>query len=233
MASRPPMTPPSQPASPQGAGGVAPVTPPASAPTSNDLDGPGEEVTPEEQALYTAFVQAGLDVIVPPSDGKPQFAPFIFDLLRGQYDDQVVQLFAQADPPISPDPIDAAAVTGCLVVIMAEASAEQGGVDIPNDIVFMGGAEILEYIINVSDAAKIHDFSDQDIDNTVARAMDLYRTSASTRTDQEGLKGEFGEIVAADKAGTLNSLLPGMKGAEQRAAQAQQPAPPQQQGQPQ
>lgn len=86
---------------------------------------------------------------------------------------------------------------------------QQGGY--PDDVVLHGGVAIIEELIEVAEAAKIHDFSEQDIEGITYRAMDLFRT-ASPRVDQDALKAEFGQVVEADRAGTLGKILPGLPG---------------------
>ena len=170
----------------------------------------GEPSTPEEQAMYDAIVNAGLDIIVP--GGGSEVAPPFLESLKGNLPAEVQQMFAAAEPPIDPNPLDAAAATGTVVVMLAEQQVEASGQQVPNDVLFHAGAEILEYVINVSDSAGIHDFSEEDIERVTFRAMDLYRTAAP-RADQEALAQEFGQVVEADKAGQLGALLPGMGGA--------------------
>lgn len=166
-----------------------------------------EAATPEEQAMYDAVVNAGLDIVVP--GGGQDVAPAILDSLKGNLPQEVQQMFAGAEPPIDANPLDAAAVTGTVVVMLAEQQVEANGQQVPNDVLFHAGAEILEYVINVSDSAGIHDFQPEDIEKVTFRAMDLYRTAAP-RADQEALAQEFGQVVEADKAGQLGALLPGV-----------------------
>lgn len=172
--------------------------------------GPEDEDTaasPEEQAMYEAVVNAGLTIVVP--EGGEEVAPPILASLKGELPDEVRQMFASAQPPIDNNPLDAAAVTGTVIVMLAEQQIEANGQQIPNDVLFHAGAEILEYIINVSDSAGIHDFQPEDVERVTYRAMDLYRTIAP-RADQDALAQEFGQVVEADKAGTLGAMLPGI-----------------------
>lgn len=212
MASQPPM----------GIGSMAgaptqPVAAGAAPPQPTDIQAPagedGQQATPEEQKMYKAVVLAGLDIVVP--EGGEEVAPAILASLKGEFPPEVAQMFAQAQPPIDPNPLDAAAVTATVIAMLAEQKIEANGQQIPNDILYHAGVEIIEYICNVSDAAGIHDFSEEDMEKVTYRAMDLYRTAAP-RADQEALAGEFEQVLAADKAGQLGTLLPGV-GQQQKA----------------
>lgn len=218
MASRPPMAAPRPPA-PGGATMPAPAAPQQQ--MGPDTGGM-EQATPEEQAMYEQLVTAALDFFVPKS--SDQIAPPVLASLKGQYPEAAMQMFAEAEPPIDTNPLDAVAVTATIALMMAENEIEKGGAQIPNDIVFHAGAEVIEYAIAASEAANIHDFNEQDMERVTYRAMDLYRT-ASPRADQEALAAEFEEVVAADRAGQLGALLPGIEGRGKRMEEGEQEEP--------
>ncbi len=97
-------------------------------------------------------------------------------------------------------------------------SDEPGGTE-PIDyaaVTIHAGAAIAEELMEIAEAAKVHDFSDQDIEGVTFRAMDLYnvagRNGAAKGYDQAALTAEFEQIVAADKAGRLGEVLPGLPG---------------------
>lgn len=97
-----------------------------------------------------------------------------------------------------------------------DGAGEYGGKPDYDAVLMHAGKAIFEELIDVAEAAGLHDFTEQEIEGAWFRAMDLYRTAAETigKTgyDPEALKAEFGQIVEANKAGNLNSILPGLPG---------------------
>lgn len=181
-----------------GGGGEAQQDPAAAEPEGN--------VTPEEQEAYDRFVMNGMEVIYPKEGGV---SPAVMAHLGGKFED-VAEVFAQAEPPLQPGPIDNLAVAAVAVVLMLEASAGQAGAEVSDDIVFHGGVELVEQLADVAEAAQVHNYSEEEQEGALYRAIDLYRVS-SGRVDQESLKGEFGQVVEADRAGQLGSILPGIE----------------------
>ena len=188
------------------------MLPPAGDPNAQPIDdggmSQGEQATPEEQALYEQFLNAAGDVIYPNGD-KP--SPEIIANLKGDIDPQAMQMFADAQPPVAQSPQDAVSATAVLLTMLVDGQGKASGTDYPDDVVLHAGAGIIEILVDISEAAKIHDFSEQEMEGLTYRAMDLFRI-ASPRVDTEALKGEFGQIVAADKSGQLNKVLPGLPG---------------------
>lgn len=179
----------------------------------------GQEASPEEQAIYDAFIEKAQSIVFPP-EGEPTARPEIVANLKGQFDEQVMQMFAQAEPPIAETPQEALSVTTVTLVMMTEALMAQEGVDVPDEVVYNAGVEVLEILAEVTEAATGYDYTQDDMDNAALRAMDLYRL-ASPRVDNEALKAEFEEIMAANDAGELDKVLPG---AWQYASQKGAPA---------
>ena len=179
----------------------------------------GEAVSPEEQGAYDAFVKQAMAIVYPPEEpgtARPQ----IIDNLKGVFDAQIMQMFQAAEPPIAETPQEALSVTTVTLVMMTEALMLQEGMEVPDSVVYHGGIEVLEILTEAAEAATGYDFTQEDIDNAALRAMDLYRL-ASPRADNDALKAEFDEIVAANDAGNLDQVLPG---ATQYAAQKGAPA---------
>lgn len=206
--------------------GAAPAAQPQIDPNAALQDAGGETATPEEQAVYDMMVNQALDIIYPDdAPGRPRDQ--IVENLRGVFDPQVAQLFQQAEPPVSETAEDAVAVTSVVLTMMCEGALAQRGTDVPDDVVFHAGKEIIELLVELSEGLGLADFGPGDVDDIFLRAMDLYRL-ASPRVDPESLTGEFEQIIAADKSGGVDKILPGAeKYAQQRggpAAAPQQPA---------
>ena len=175
-------------------------------PAASATEGSGE-VSPEEQATYDAFIKQALGVMYPPEDpgtARPQ----IIANLKGEFDEQIMQMFAAAEPPIAETPQEALSVTTVTLVMMTESLMMQEGQDVPDEVVQHGGVEVMEALVELGEAAGLYDYTQEDMDNAALRAMDLYRL-ASPRVDNEALTAEFEEIIAADKAGMLDKVLPG------------------------
>lgn len=198
---------------PQAAPPMAAQAPQAAPPAGGEemaAAGSDGEVSPEEQALYDQFVKTALYMIIYP-EGQEGASPEILDNLRGNFDEQAVQMFAEAQPPIAPSPQDSVSVAAVLITLMVDAMGQQEGVDYPDDVVQHAGVAIVEELIEVSEAAKIYEFPEEEMDGILFRAIDLFRIS-SPRVDPEALKAQFGTLAQASKDGTLNNVLPGLPG---------------------
>lgn len=83
-------------------------------------------------------------------------------------------------------------------------------------VILHAGKAIIEELVEVAEAAKLHDFAEQDMEGIVYRAMDLYRVasenSGNPGFDKAGLTREFEGLVAADQQGQASRILPGLPG---------------------
>ena len=186
---------------------------PAQEPAVDDqsaLQAGQEQASPEEQRLYDDFVNTALSIIYPKGEQQGTVNPSVVTTLRGEIDPQVMAMFEMAEPPLTQSPIDLLAVSTVQLTLVVEDKAEASGQQLPDDVVMHGGVEILEALVEVAEAAGVHDYSEEDIENATYRAMDLYRIS-SPRVDQQALSQEFGAIAEADKSGSLSQLLPGIE----------------------
>ena len=178
-----------------------------------DVADPSEgqpNVSPEEQAQYDHFVGNAQELIYGDGeDGQPRVEPAVLAQLRGEMDQEVQGVFANVEPPLSGSPTDNLAAATVMVVLVLEGTAASEGTQLDDAVVLHGGTEILSDLAEIAEAARIHAYTQEEIEAATYRAMDMYRTT-SGRVDQEALKAQFGEIVAADKAGTLDQLLPGI-----------------------
>lgn len=194
------------PASPAPQGGA----PDPSRVSDSDEDGEQPNVTPEEQAQYDAFVNNGLKVIYGSDEegGEPGARPDILNRLKE-----------------SSDPLENLANTTVWLVTMLETSAEKGGNQLDDSVVMHGGKAILEELAEVSEAANIHDFTEEEMEGAWYRGLDLYRETATQdgRVDPDALKEQFGEIQRADEQGRMGDVLPQL-GTE---AGGKTPTPPQ------
>lgn len=150
----------------------------------------GEEqpnVTPEEQAEYDRFMDNALKLIY-----NEKALPQVIRSLAG-----------------GGDPVEGLANTTVMVIGRLEDSAGGHG-SINGDVLFHGGVEILEDLADLAGEAGIKDFSEQEIEAALYRALDQYRMMRQgDGTLNEGpMREEFEQLVAADRAGALDQALP-------------------------
>lgn len=187
--------------------------------------GEGEPASPEEQAIYDRFVRTVMGVIYP--EGPEQVSPAIMQNLQGQFDERAQAMFAEAVPPVQPTPTDSMAQTAVLLTLAVESAIERAGQQIPDEVLFHAGTEVLEMLAELAEAAGIADLSDDELNAVTLRAMDLYRVS-SPRVDPQALTAEFEQIIAADRQGKIDQVLPGassFKGFGMEGAQPEQEEP--------
>lgn len=171
---------------------------------ADSLPATGEEesnVTPEEQAQYDEFVANGMNLI---------------------YDEKGLQ---QTLESLEGDgsPIEGLASTLIGVVSRLEDSAEEAGTPISGDVVYHGGVELLEQLAEMSSKAKLHDYSEEDMESALFMALDQYRQMRQQqgKLPEDELKADFNSILQAEQAGNLDQALPGIEEYAARASQQQ------------
>jgi hypothetical protein len=171
-----------------------------------EADDETPNVTPEEQQQYDTFVNNAMEIIYT-DDGKVE--------------PQVLQRLSTGNKPI-----DTLAQTTVWVVMMAEQDAKRNNVAIDDDVIFHAGREILEQLIEVAEAAGIHEFKEAEIQGAWYQALDMYReanTGEGGRIDEAAAAEDFQALDAADKEGRADEVLPGYgQMSEQAIAMAMQ-----------
>lgn len=84
----------------------------------------------------------------------------------------------------------------------------------PEAVLMEGGKLAVEELVEVAEAANIHDFSQEEIDGAFYRALDLFRV-AQEKIDPrvvQSLQRGFEQLRTADQKGELNKVLPGLPG---------------------
>lgn len=145
-------------------------------------------VTPEEQAQYDDFMDKAFQVAY---DAK--FFP------------QVLDRIAKATSPQE----GLAAVTVAVVKRIADV-AQQSRQPYSGDVLFAAGTELLEDLADTAQKAGIHDFSEQELEGALYRAMDLYREQSGDLSQDPNIQADFGQLVEADRAGRLDQMVPGI-----------------------
>jgi len=206
-------------------GGMQQQAQPAQAPMGQepmDEAGGGNPATEAEQAAYEEFASTLADVLYPRETPGEVF-PQVMLNLKGEFDQQMLSLFEGVDPPLTDSPQDAVSATAVLIILVVDKQmglldqsfAEQQGEDFSPEAVLMeGGKLVVEELIEVSEAAGLHDFQEQDIEGTFYRALDLFRVAQEKVNPRvvEALQRGFEEIRAADQQGQLGKVLPGLPG---------------------
>jgi len=147
-------------------------------------------VTPEEQKAYEQFVGNALTMI---SDPKTRSG--ILASLEGDG-----------------NPQEGLAMTASTVVKQVADSARQNGMKLSGDVLLHGGQEIVESLADVQASAGIADLSDKEIEGAFFRGLDLYREMSTKdgSLDPATFEEDFRSIVAANKEGRLDELVPGI-----------------------
>ena len=173
-------------------GPIQPGAPMEDAPEDMPAQGdPGDEqpnVSPELQQQYDRFVVNGIQMIQA-SSGK------IIERLKA-----------------SQNPIEGLASATVMIVTRLEDSAESKGVKIDPEVLVNGGLEIMGTLAEVAEAANIHSFTEEEIENAGYAAMDQYGTARkqSGKLDEQAIGRDYQQMLEADKAGRLDEVLPGI-----------------------
>lgn len=184
--------------------------------TDHDGDGQQPNVSPEEQAAYDQFVNNALEIIYP-ADQRGQMSKSVVAHLQGKFEPQLQQMLAQVQPQVDPgNPVDTIGATAALIGLFLDASAHQAGKDIPDEVIFHAGREVVEVLGNDGEKFAGFNLDDKQIEQAFYRAADIFR-QVSPRADQQQLAGEFEQIVQADKDGQLQQVMPGAAKMERAA----------------
>lgn len=151
-------------------------------------------VTPEEQAVYDQVVTNAYKIIYPEGE-EAQVSPKIIASLKA-----------------SDKPVLNLATTAVTLVTALQQSAKASGQPVPGEVLFHAATEIIEDLAEVSEAAKIHDYSEEEMENALYLGLDMYREQA-TKTgdiDTEQLKEGWEQVKQADASGTMDQFAPGL-----------------------
>ena len=161
-------------------------------------EGDQPNVSPEEQAQYNLFVDNGLKLIF-----DKAAAPKLLQRIKA-----------------SESPSEGLASATVAIVTRLKDSAEQKGVKLDDAVLLHGGLELMENIAELSNAAKVHEFTPDEIEVAMYQALDQYGTRELERgtLDKEAVAQDFKTMMDADKAGKIDELIPGLS---QRAREIQ------------
>lgn len=170
-------------------------------------EGEGDQPTPEEQELYNQFVSNAAKLIY-----SPEIRKSIEENLSG-----------------NGNPIEGFARTLVLVVSRAEQSALENDIKIPGDVMYAGADEIMDLLIEYAGEAGIATLTDEQAEQAWYLALDMYREKkeAAGELDPEAMAQDMQEIAAAEEAGNLDQMLPGI-GQAMKRGEKQAPGNPEQ-----
>lgn len=169
--------------------------------------GEGESnVSPEEQAQYDQFVKNGMELIY---DEKTM--PQLMQSLEG-----------------AGTPTEGLANALVTVVMRLEDSAKQQGQEISGEVIMHAATELMEQLVELAEAAGVHEFTPEDIESSYLLAIDTYRTARQGKGDLpvDDLKQDMDMMMQADQQGRLDEVVPGISEYAKRAPK------PEGQGQP-
>lgn len=120
------------------------------------------------------------------------------------------------------NPISSLARTTITLILRLKDAYEQNKAPIDDAVLFGVGKAILEDLAQTATLAKIHDFSQHDIDVAFYNAMDMYRAIGVQKgwLDPKEFQQEIQQIKQADADGTLDKILPGMQEVAQKVGGA-------------
>lgn len=159
----------------------------------------------EDQALYDWFVVSAMQLM-----DSPETQGDVIATLDG-----------------AGDPVEGAAETTVSIAMRILMEAESEGRPLPFAVVFEAVSEVFEHIVDTSEAAGLHDFSDEDMTAGFLRATDELRIAMSEAglLDQDQVQGEFDDLVSAEQAGELEALLGDGVAPDERVADPLQDQP--------
>lgn len=146
-------------------------------------------VSPEEQEQYDQFVTNGMSLI-----HSEESMPQVLETLKGDG-----------------NPVEGLSHALVAVVTRLEQSAEEAGTPVEGDIKMHGGEALRDQLVELAEAAGIHEYTPDEVETAFFMACDQYREmkqqDGSLPVDE--LSQDMNELVAADKEGRLDEIAPG------------------------
>lgn len=165
--------------------------------------------------------------VQPPLTNSPQdmvsATAVILTLIVDQKMGLLEQAMQQRDAPDNEQAEAAAAPGGQPPSEQDEAAAEEDKSPFdPGAVLFEGGKVAVETLIEVSEAARIHNFTPEETEGAYLRAVDLFRVAQTKVNPQliQTLSADFARLVQADRAGQGSKVLPGLPGGPPMQQQA-------------
>jgi hypothetical protein len=191
------------------------------APEGDTVPDDESNVTPEEQKAYEEFVLKGYELLY--EDGKVREG--IVKLLDDDPADlkkalgEHLQLDAPADPQ-SPEagtmwdqirPVIVLGAAGAILTLEVLRSYDDPK-SVDGAVILHGGKQFVEDLAEIAGKTGAHDYSEAEMADAFRRGADIFRDAAESEglIDTEQAKGEWGQIVEADKQGDVDAVVPGI-----------------------
>jgi hypothetical protein len=152
-----------------------------------DFDDDGGAAPEDQQTLYDWFVTSAMQLM----DGEETQIEVLNTLEGGA------------------DPVEGVAETAVALTLRVLVAARDSNRDVPFGLTYEAMAEIFEHLVETSEAAGIHDFSDEDMQAGFIRATDGLRIAMTEQglLDEASVQAEFEDIKAADERGDLDEMI--------------------------
>ncbi len=157
-------------------------------------------VSPEEQREYDLFIENAMQILYG---------------TEGKVEPEVLKRLSTGSKPI-----DVLAQTTVWLVMMLDGDAQRNGVAISDDVLFHGARDIMELLIEISEAAGLHTYKEAEIQGAWYMALDMWREANSDEGDRfnaEEAASQFEALNEADKEGRADEVLPGFEQQSERA----------------
>lgn len=185
---------------------------------------PPGEAPPEEEAMPP---EAPPDAAIPPAVGdqeegitpaspeeQEEMEHFVGRAWELIYDDKtfprVVEMLSGGGKD-GGDPVHGLAMATEMVVARVAQAADQAGHQVPPDVLYHAGADILEELAEVSRRGQIKDYSqDPDsLERAWLEALDIFRDrlQKAGELDQESAKADLDRLIAMDQNGMLEKIM--------------------------
>jgi hypothetical protein len=152
---------------------------------------PEEEsnVSPEDQRAYDTFVTNGMKLMY-----SEKAMPTLVQAIQG-----------------GGNPVEGLANAALTVVTQLEQSAKQKGKEISPDVKYHGSEELLAQMAELAEAAGVHEFSEEELEQAFFLALDMYRVAKQEagELDEGALKQDMQMLQQADQQGQLDQVVPG------------------------
>lgn len=164
-------------------------------------------VSPEEQAAYEQFVEAGIALIY----GGGEVRPGILQLLDNDPAD-LIAVLGDNVPELKERFSKVVALAATTVIVVLEVVRNLP--EKPDGAILMhGGKAILEDLAELAEQAGQEEFTQDELNTAFLHAVDIYQAVGTEEgfVDKENASQEFAEILNAQEQGQLDKVLPGLE----------------------
>lgn len=180
------------------------------------------EATEEEEEMYKAALAKYVTGMYvkgkePTKDGSPPLLEQIHAFFRDAVDESNRISFVDV----------LGNITARAVMALEDKLEDEGGTHIPGDVLMHVGEWILNDLAELSEAAGYHEYTPQEITGAATQAFSIYGSERQSqgRLDTDAIQADYNEIVAADKAGKLDDVIPGASQAAEELSEGEQGPP--------